>query len=160
MLARRYSVQATDSLDISSDHQSARPKPFMFTIRNARETDLPAIIEIYNQSIPAGRSTADTVPITVAGRVEAAAVTDPPVSRYQKTEPRLAGFNRNCGCPAIVASNADCSFGCTQAGTFAPERFHFSSHSIPRSSCLASGALAARATVVSARSAIPRPFAT
>ena len=40
-----------------------------FTIRDASETDLPAIIEIYNQSIPAGRSTADTVPITVAERV-------------------------------------------------------------------------------------------
>jgi L-amino acid N-acyltransferase YncA len=39
-------------------------------IRNAVEADLPAIVEIYNQSIPAGRSTADTRPITVAERVE------------------------------------------------------------------------------------------
>jgi len=39
-------------------------------IRDATETDLPAIVEIYNQSIPAGRSTADTRPITVADRVE------------------------------------------------------------------------------------------
>lgn len=39
-------------------------------IRNATEADLPAIVDIYNQSIPAGRSTADTKPITVAERVE------------------------------------------------------------------------------------------
>jgi L-amino acid N-acyltransferase YncA len=39
-------------------------------IREARESDLPAIVEIYNQSIPAGWSTADTRPITVAERVE------------------------------------------------------------------------------------------
>jgi L-amino acid N-acyltransferase YncA len=39
-------------------------------IRNATETDLPAIVDIYNQSIPAGWSTADTQPITVADRVE------------------------------------------------------------------------------------------
>ncbi|MFN8009137.1 MAG: N-acetyltransferase family protein [Terriglobia bacterium] len=39
-------------------------------IREATETDLPAIVDIYNQSIPAGWSTADTKPITVADRVE------------------------------------------------------------------------------------------
>ena len=39
-------------------------------IRDATEADLPAIVDIYNQSIPAGRSTADTRPITVADRVE------------------------------------------------------------------------------------------
>jgi L-amino acid N-acyltransferase YncA len=39
-------------------------------IRNATEADLPAIVDIYNQSIPAGWSTADTKPITVAQRVE------------------------------------------------------------------------------------------
>src|SRR5579864_645383 len=38
-------------------------------IRNAIEADLPAIVDIYNQSIPAGWSTADTKPITVADRV-------------------------------------------------------------------------------------------
>jgi len=42
----------------------------MFTIRDATDKDLSAIVEIYNQSIPAGRSTADTSPITVADRVE------------------------------------------------------------------------------------------
>jgi len=42
----------------------------MFTIRDATDQDLFAIIEIYNQSIPAGRSTADTSPITVADRME------------------------------------------------------------------------------------------
>jgi phosphinothricin acetyltransferase len=39
-------------------------------IRNATEADLPAIVDIYNQSIPAGWSTADTQPIAVADRVE------------------------------------------------------------------------------------------
>ena len=39
-------------------------------IREATENDLPAIVEIYNQSIPAGWSTADTRPITIAERVE------------------------------------------------------------------------------------------
>jgi phosphinothricin acetyltransferase len=39
-------------------------------IRDATEADLPAIVDIYNQSIPAGWSTADTRPVTVAERVE------------------------------------------------------------------------------------------
>lgn len=39
-------------------------------IRDALEEDLPAIIDIYNESIPSGRSTADTVPITVEDRIE------------------------------------------------------------------------------------------
>jgi phosphinothricin acetyltransferase len=39
-------------------------------IRDATEADLPVIVDIYNQSIPAGWSTADTKPITVAERVE------------------------------------------------------------------------------------------
>jgi L-amino acid N-acyltransferase YncA len=39
-------------------------------IRNATVADLPAIVDIYNQSIPAGWSTADTQPIAVADRVE------------------------------------------------------------------------------------------
>jgi phosphinothricin acetyltransferase len=39
-------------------------------IRHATEADLPAIVDIYNQSIPAGWSTADTRPITVADRIE------------------------------------------------------------------------------------------
>lgn len=39
-------------------------------IRDATEADLPAIVDIYNQSIPAGWSTADTKPIAVADRVE------------------------------------------------------------------------------------------
>ncbi len=39
-------------------------------IRPATEADLPAIVEIYNQSIPGGWSTADTRPITVEERVE------------------------------------------------------------------------------------------
>lgn len=41
-----------------------------FSLRNATEDDLPAIVEIYNQSIPAGWSTADTQPVMVADRLE------------------------------------------------------------------------------------------
>ncbi len=37
-------------------------------IRYATEADLPAIVDIYNQSIPGGWSTADTRPVTVADR--------------------------------------------------------------------------------------------
>jgi L-amino acid N-acyltransferase YncA len=40
------------------------------TIRLATREDLPAIVDIYNQSIPAGWSTADTKPITVEDRIE------------------------------------------------------------------------------------------
>ncbi len=40
------------------------------SIREATEADLPAIVDIYNQSIPAGWSTADTRPIAVADRVD------------------------------------------------------------------------------------------
>lgn len=39
-------------------------------IRNAVEADLPAIVDIYNQSIPGGLSTADTAPVAVADRIE------------------------------------------------------------------------------------------
>jgi len=39
-------------------------------IREATIDDLPIIVDIYNQSIPGGWSTADTKPITVAERVE------------------------------------------------------------------------------------------
>ncbi|MCC2669315.1 MAG: sortase-like acyltransferase [Armatimonadetes bacterium] len=39
-------------------------------IRDATRADLPAIVEIYNESIPGGWSTADTQPITVEDRVE------------------------------------------------------------------------------------------
>jgi phosphinothricin acetyltransferase len=39
-------------------------------IRHATEADLPAIVDVYNQSIPAGWSTADTRPVSVAERVE------------------------------------------------------------------------------------------
>jgi L-amino acid N-acyltransferase YncA len=40
----------------------------MISVRDATLADLPAIIEIYNQSIPSGRSTADTRPIRVEDR--------------------------------------------------------------------------------------------
>jgi L-amino acid N-acyltransferase YncA len=40
------------------------------TVRDATEADLPAIVAIYNQSIPGGWSTADTRPVSVADRLE------------------------------------------------------------------------------------------
>ncbi len=39
-------------------------------IRHATIDDLPRIVEIYNESIPGGWSTADTRPVTVADRLE------------------------------------------------------------------------------------------
>ena len=42
--------------------------PTRFTRRDAVESDLPAIVEIYNQSVPGGWSTADTRAITVESR--------------------------------------------------------------------------------------------
>src|SRR3954452_24528923 len=38
-------------------------------VRDATEADLPAIVDIYNQSIPGAWSTADTKPVTVADRL-------------------------------------------------------------------------------------------
>lgn len=38
-------------------------------IRDAIEEDLPSIVEIYNESIPTGRATADTQPLSVEERV-------------------------------------------------------------------------------------------
>jgi phosphinothricin acetyltransferase len=40
------------------------------TVRDAIEADLPAIVDIYNQSIPGGWSTADTKPVVVADRLD------------------------------------------------------------------------------------------
>jgi len=39
-------------------------------MRDATEADLSAVVDIYNQSIPGGVSTADTTPVAVADRVE------------------------------------------------------------------------------------------
>jgi L-amino acid N-acyltransferase YncA len=38
------------------------------TIRDAREADLPRIVAIYNEAIPARQATADTEPVSVASR--------------------------------------------------------------------------------------------
>jgi L-amino acid N-acyltransferase YncA len=40
-----------------------------FPVRDATESDLPAIVEIYNATIPGRMVTADTEPVTVASRV-------------------------------------------------------------------------------------------
>ena len=39
------------------------------TVRDARETDLARIVEIYNEAIPGRLATADTEPVAVASRV-------------------------------------------------------------------------------------------
>jgi L-amino acid N-acyltransferase YncA len=43
--------------------------PEGFTLRDATEADLPAIVGIYNATIPGRMVTADTAPVTVASRV-------------------------------------------------------------------------------------------
>lgn len=42
----------------------------MITVRDATENDLSSILEIYNSSIPSGRATADTSPVTIEDRAE------------------------------------------------------------------------------------------
>jgi L-amino acid N-acyltransferase YncA len=49
---------------------TAEARMIIDNIRLASESDLPTIIDIYNQSIPGGWSTADTRPVRVADRVE------------------------------------------------------------------------------------------
>jgi L-amino acid N-acyltransferase YncA len=49
----------------------------MHTIRHARPADLPAIVAIYNASIPGRMATADTEPVTTAQREEWFATFDP-----------------------------------------------------------------------------------
>ena len=44
------------------------PENASFSIRNAVRADLPAIVEIYNQTIPGRMGTADTEKITVESR--------------------------------------------------------------------------------------------
>ena len=43
--------------------------PAGFQLRDATTTDLPAIVGIYNATIPGRMATADTEPITVASRL-------------------------------------------------------------------------------------------
>jgi L-amino acid N-acyltransferase YncA len=57
-------------------------------IREATEADLPAIVDIYNQSIPAGRSTADTRPINGRGSVENNRKTEATCERNQRSTQR------------------------------------------------------------------------
>ncbi|WP_114416989.1 GNAT family N-acetyltransferase [Marinospirillum perlucidum] len=40
------------------------------SLRLARQKDLPEIVRIYNASIPAGKATADTLPVTVEQRLD------------------------------------------------------------------------------------------
>lgn len=46
------------------------PTPTAIHLRDATEGDLPAIVAIYNESVPTGRATADTRPIAVADRMD------------------------------------------------------------------------------------------
>ena len=54
------------AMDVLSSPNAACPD---LMIREACEADLPAIVAIYNASIPGGWSTADTRPIAVADRI-------------------------------------------------------------------------------------------
>jgi phosphinothricin acetyltransferase len=56
---------------------SPRPARIAPTIRHATEADLPAVVAIYNASIPGRLATADTVPVTVDERREWFAAFDP-----------------------------------------------------------------------------------
>ena len=56
---------------------SPRPTRLAPTIRHATEADLPAVVAIYNASIPGRLATADTVPVTVDDRREWFAAFDP-----------------------------------------------------------------------------------
>ena len=51
-----------------------------FQVRDATEADVPAIVDIYNQSIPGAWSTADTKPVTVAERLDWFREHDPPTN--------------------------------------------------------------------------------
>src|SRR6266850_264386 len=64
------SMQRTALRAAADERQAAGGGVVDIHIRDATETDLADIVDIYNQSIPAGWSTADTKPITVADRVE------------------------------------------------------------------------------------------
>jgi L-amino acid N-acyltransferase YncA len=55
---------------MTSEARLANQPAMNLNVRDAVEADLPAIVDIYNQSIPDGWSTADTKPIIVAERVE------------------------------------------------------------------------------------------
>ncbi len=69
-------------------------------IRDAVEADLSAIIEIYNESIPSGKSTADTVPITVEDRIE----------WFRRFDPAKR--------PIWVAEESGCVVGCVYLSSF------------------------------------------
>lgn len=49
---------------------SLNPTPTSIHLRPAIEADLPAIVAIYNESVPGGRATADTRPISVDERID------------------------------------------------------------------------------------------
>lgn len=64
------------------------------TIRLATEADLPAIVQIYNESIPARTATADTTPVTVEERLEWFRKHEPsvhPIFVYEDAE-RIIGW--------------------------------------------------------------------
>ena len=75
-------------------------------IRDAIEADLPAIVDIDNQSIPAGWSTADTQPITVNGRVMGFRKFDPARRSIAVAEQREA-VTRTRRVPLFSPSGSD-----------------------------------------------------
>jgi L-amino acid N-acyltransferase YncA len=72
---RAFSIADVDAFHARAvatglDPDTREELPVDLLTRDATEADLPAIVDIYNQSIPAGWSTADTSPITVTDRLE------------------------------------------------------------------------------------------
>ena len=70
------------------------------TVRDATDADLPALVAIYNESIPGGKATADLIPVTVESRV----------AWFQEFDP-----NRR---PCWVAEEEGKVFGCVYLRSF------------------------------------------
>ena len=89
--------------------RSQRPPATGIVIRDATETDLPAIVEIYNAAIASRISTAQLEPVTVEGRREwfrahsPSAISDLGRGTGRRNR-RLAQFSANFSRVALIAA--------------------------------------------------------